>query len=186
MPEKIWVLRKIGDGDDEILILLRNPYGSGPEAYQREGTLENRLCKVITLALDYINQNVEALFYEGKGNIDKASKDGKSESIKMTPLAKEAISQFFFGKEGFCKDDFGKTEGFAFELKEARRRLRSGEVPFFLYPLRIFQKETRRKEMDKVGKEEDLNLDETRVLEIVNKRLAELGLSMDKIMAKGK
>jgi len=186
MPEKIWVLRKIGDGDDEILILLRNPYGSGPEAYQREGTLENRLCKVITLALDYINQNVEALFYEGKGNIDKASKDGKSESIKMTPLAKEAISQFFFGKEGFCKDDFGKTEGFAFELKEARRRLRSGAVPFFLYPLRIFQKETRRKEMDKVGKEEDLNLDETRVLEIVNKRLAELGLSMDKIMAKGK
>ena len=186
MPEKIWVLRKIGEGDDEILIMLRNPYGSSPDAYQREGTMENRLCKVITLALDYIDQNVEALFYEGKGDSDKASKDGKSESIKMTPLAKEAISQFFFGKEGFCKDDFGKTEGFAFELKDARRRLRSGEVPFFLYPLRIFQKDTGKEVMDRVGKEEDLNLDEMRVLEIVNKRLAELGLSMDNTMAKGK
>jgi hypothetical protein len=147
--------------------------------------MENRLCKVITLALDYIDQNVEALFYEGKGDSDKASKDGKSESIKMTPLAKEAISRFFFGKEGFCKDDFGKTEGFAFELKDARRRLRSGEVPFFLYPLRIFQKDTGKEVMDRVGKE-DLNLDEMRVLEIVNKRLAELGLSMDNTMAKGK
>jgi len=186
MPEKIWILRKICEGDDEILILLRNPYGSDPEAYQREGTLENRLDKAITLALDYINQNVEALFYEGKGNSDKAPMDVKSESIKLTPLAKEAISRFFFGEEGFYKDDFGKTEGFAFELKEARRRLRSGEVPAFLYPLRIFRKDTRKEERDRIGREENLNLDETRVLEIVNKRLAELGLSMDKIMAKGK
>ena len=79
-----------------------------------------------------------------------------------------------------------ETEGFTFELKDARRRLRSGEVPFFLYPLRIFQKDTGKEVMDRVGKEEDLNLDEMRVLEIVNKRLAELGLNMDNIMAKEK
>jgi len=66
LPENIWVLRKMGEGDDEILIMLRNPYGSDPEAYRKEGTLESRFCKVITLALQYMNQNEEDLFYEAR------------------------------------------------------------------------------------------------------------------------
>ena len=50
---------------------------------------------------------------------------------------------FFFGPEGMGKDGFGKTSGFAFELKEARRRLRDGEKPFFHNPLRIFYKDVK-------------------------------------------
>jgi len=99
--------------------MLRSPYGGAPEAHKKEGTLENRFCKEITLALQYMNQNVEDLFYEGK-EMAKSDSAGTKESIKQTPLAKGALSRFFFGPEGFIKDNFGKNEGFAFELREAR------------------------------------------------------------------
>jgi hypothetical protein len=177
-PENIWVLRKMGEGDDEIMIMLRNPYGDDPEAHKKKGTLENRFCKVITLALQYMNQNVEDLFYEGKES-DKPATTGKEESIKLTPLAKAALSRFFFGQEGFIKDGFGKADGFAFELREARRRLRAGERPFFHYPMRIFEKvngEDRCREV----RPDTFGLDEQRIMEIINKRvdqkLAEIGL----------
>ncbi len=32
---KIWVLRKMGEVEDEILIMLRNPYGGDAQAYTR-------------------------------------------------------------------------------------------------------------------------------------------------------
>jgi hypothetical protein len=178
MPQNIWVLRKMGEKDDEILIMLRNPYGSDPEAHRKEGTLENRFCKVITLALQYMNQNVEDLFYEGK-EMAKPASAGKEESIKLTPLAKGALSRFFFGPEGFIKDNFGKNEGFAFELREARWRLRAGEKPFFHYPRKIFEK-VNGKDEGKEVRQEAFGLDEQRIMEIVNKRvdqrLAEMGL----------
>jgi hypothetical protein len=120
--KKIWVLRKISEGENEILILLRNPYGSCPEAYCKVGTLENRFCKMISLAMEYMNQNKEDLM------------------PRLTYFARDALSQFFFGPEGFVKDNFGKTSGLAFELREARRRLRKGERPFFRNPLRIYSK----------------------------------------------
>jgi hypothetical protein len=41
--DRIWVLRKMGEENDEILMLLRNPYGLSPNAYLEKGTLENRL-----------------------------------------------------------------------------------------------------------------------------------------------
>lgn len=176
-PNNIWVLRKIGDGNDEILILLRNPYGYSPDAHKTEGTLENRLCKVISLALQYINENVQDLFYGGEEAI-KAVKDGKDETVKLTPLATQALSQFFFGEEGFIKDNFGNIEGFAFELRQARKRLRSGERPFFLSPLRIFERETK-KYAEEENKAESVSIDEQKILELVNKlvdqRLAEIG-----------
>ncbi len=171
----IWALRKMGDGDDEVLILLRNPYGGDSRAYKEEGTLENRFCQVITLALQYMNQNSEDLFYEGKDN-DKTAKGGKDEQVKLTQLSKDALNRFFFGKEGFVKDNFGKTEGFAFELRQARRRLRDGEQPPFIYnPMRIFEKEAEKQDKKKTGTEYT-NLDEQKIKEIVNKRLADLGL----------
>ncbi|MCX6668730.1 MAG: hypothetical protein NTV25_02855 [Methanothrix sp.] len=164
------------------MIMLRNPYGSDPEAYRKEGTLENRFCKVITLALQYMNQNVEDLFYEGKES-EKPASTGKEESIKLTSLAKGALSRFFFGPEGFIKDNFGKNEGFAFELREARRRLRAGEKPFFHYPRRIFEK-VNGKDEGKEVRQETLGLDEQRIMEIVNKRvdqrLAEMGFNLQK------
>lgn len=174
----IWVLRKMGEGDDEALILLRNPYGGNSGAYKEEGTLENRFCQVITLALRYMNQNSEDLFYEGKDS-DKTANGGKGEQVKLTKLSKDALSQFFFGKEGFAKDNFGKTEGFAFELRQARRQLRDGEQPpFFLSPMRIFRKDA--ESQDKKGiVTEYTSLDEQKIMEIVNKRLADLGLILD-------
>jgi len=149
--------------------MLRNPYGADPEAYKKEGTLENRFCNVITLALQYINQNKEDLFYEGKES-DKPAMAGKEESIKLTPLAKGPLSRFFFGPEGFIKDNFGKTEGFAFELREARRRLRAGEKPFFHYPRRIFEKDARNEER-REQRAETLGLDEQRIMAMVDKRV---------------
>ncbi|MDD4579575.1 MAG: hypothetical protein PHF80_02750, partial [Methanothrix sp.] len=47
----IWPMRKMGEGENEILILLRNPYGGDARAYLRDDTLEGRFCKVISLAL---------------------------------------------------------------------------------------------------------------------------------------
>lgn len=178
LPQNIWVLRKVGEGDDEILIMLRNPYGGDPDAHKNGGTLENRFCKVITLALQYMDQNVEDLFYEGRKS-EKPNLEGKAESIKLTPLAKGALSRFFFGPEGFIKGNFGKNEGFAFELREARRRLQDGEKPFFLYPMRIFEK-VNGKDEGKEMRAETPGLDEQRIMEMVNKRvdqrLAEMGL----------
>ena len=137
--QNIWIFRNMREGNDEILVLLRNPYGSDPDAHMREGTLENRFCEVITMALKYIAQNVEALFYEGKSGEKRAKKEN-DDQIKLTKLSKEAVSQFFFGKNGFDKDNFGMTDGFVYELDEARRRLKRGTTPFFLKPMRIFQK----------------------------------------------
>jgi len=178
LPENIWVLRKMGEGNDEILIMLRNPYGFDPEAYRKEGTMESRFCKVIKLALQYMNQNVEDLFYEGKES-EKPASTGKEDSIKLTPRAKEALSRFFFGPEGFIKDNFGKNAGFAFELREARRRLRAGERPFFHYPMRIFEKDERSGER-REQRAETFGLEEQKIMELVNKRvdqrLVEMGL----------
>ena len=132
---RIWVMRKIGDRDDEILILLRNPYGNDPNGYCKEGTLENRFCKVISLAWNYIVQHPEDLFYEGKR--EKSKNEGQvAEQMKLTERSKDALKLFFFGPDGI-----GNTQsGFAFELREAMRRLRDGEKPFFRDPLRIYSK----------------------------------------------
>ena len=89
------------------------------------------------MALQYISQHPEDLFYEGKQE-EKSKKDSKpTEQVRLTGASKEALKMFFFGPEGMGKD------GFAFELKEARRRLRDGEKPFFHNPLRIFYKEAK-------------------------------------------
>jgi hypothetical protein len=143
--EKIWPMRKIGEGENEILILLRNPYGKDPKAdpekytpaYLKDDTLEKRICEVISLALKQIIQNPEDLIYEGKEK-ENGGKDGddKSDQVRLTDTSKQALKTYFFGSDGS-----GKSSGFVFELKEARKRLRDGEKPFFINPLRIFQKE---------------------------------------------
>lgn len=170
-PERIWPMRKMGEGNNEILILLRNPYGGDPKAYLKEGTLENRFCRVISLALQYMSQHPEDLFYEGKQE-EKSKKDGKpAEQVKLTAESKDALKKFFFGQEGIGKDGFGKTSGFAFELKEARRRLRDGKKPFFNNPLRIFYKESK-DEVENKNKVPDLDKD--KIARAVDERIKEL------------
>jgi len=126
----------MGEGKNEILILLRNPYGGDPKAYLKENTLEKRFCKVISLALQYVKQNPEDLFYEGIDEGKDKKRGQAAEKIRLTEKSKEALRLFFFGPDGT-----GKTEGFVFELKEARKRLSYGEKPFFDRSLRIFQKD---------------------------------------------
>jgi hypothetical protein len=171
-PEvEIQVFRKMGEENDEILILLRNPYGDDPGAYKRDGTLENKLCKVTESTLQYMNTNAEDLFYEGKES-RKQAKEEEDEAVKLTKEAKQSLEKYFFGEEGYIKDDIGKTNGLAFELKEANRRLKAGEKPFFLDPLWIFKKDARKKIGD-VRKTDVINLDENRIVEIVDRRIDE-------------
>jgi hypothetical protein len=170
----IWPMRKMGEGENEILILLRNPYGDDPKAYLKENTLENRFCKVITLALQYISQRPEDLFYEGKEKIkEKSGKDGKADQVRLTEQSKQALKTFFFGPDGSSK-----TSGFVFELKEARKRLRDGEKPFFINPLRIFQKEVvvsadTKKSHERAKSDEEI----ARMVDArINEKLMEMGL----------
>ena len=139
----VQVYRKLGEENDEILILLRNPYGSDPDACNKEGTLERKFCKIIKSVLKYMNENVGDLFYEGNYS-QKAAETEDDVAVKLTKLSRDALTQFFFGKEGYLKDHIGKNEGFAYELREARRRLKAGknpsEEPVFCEPLRIFKK----------------------------------------------
>ncbi|MDD2754007.1 MAG: hypothetical protein PHS80_00635 [Methanothrix sp.] len=136
-PENIWPARKMGEGNNEILILLRNPYGGDANAYKKVGTLENRFCMVIAQALQYIKEHPEDLFYEGKQE-EKDKKDDKPvEQVKLTALSKKALKTFFFGADGSSQ-----TSGLVFELNKARKRIKDGEKPFFINPLRIFQKES--------------------------------------------
>jgi len=165
-PGSIMLVRKMGEGNNEILILLRNPYGGDPNAYKKVGTLENRFCTVITQALQYIKEHPEYLFYEGKQE-EKDKKDNKpSEQVKLTALSKEALKTFFFGPDGSSQ-----TSGFVFELNEARKRLRNGEKPFFRDPLRIFLRESK-VVAENQGKGSEMDKDE--IARAVDKRIKEL------------
>jgi len=170
--ERIWPARKMGEGNNEILILLRNPYGGDPSAYKTEGTLENRLCKVISQALKYIKEQPEDLFYEGK-QADKGKKEDKaSDQVRLTLASKEALKMFFFGPDGMDEDSFGKTSGFAFELKEARRRLMEGEKPLFEKPLRIFYRDSRAATSNVTHEASEFSKDQ--IAKAVDQRIREL------------
>jgi len=163
--DRIWPMRKMGEAENEILVLLRNPYGSDTKAYLRDDTLENRFCKVISLALQYIRQSPEDLFYEGKKM--KKGKDGKSDQVRLTDGSKQALKTFFFGEDGS-----GKSSGFIFELNEARKRLRDGEKPFFINPLRIFQKDAI--VSDEAKRSASLARTDEEIARIVDARIQEL------------
>ncbi|MGV8174439.1 MAG: hypothetical protein ACP5OU_01910 [Methanothrix sp.] len=166
LPQNIWPVRKMGEDENEVLILLRNPYGGDPKAYLRDDSLENRFCKVISLALQYIKQRPEDLFYEGKDD-GKNDKNGSPDQVRLTERSKQALKTFFFGQ-----DDSANQGGFVFELKEARKRLRDGEKPFFISPMRIFQKEELAK--DDIKKSNGKTTSEAEVLKLIDARINEL------------
>ena len=170
LPENIWPLRKMGEGENEVLILLRNPYGGDPKAYLKEGTLENRFCQVISLALQYIRQRPEDIFYEGKEEGGNGEKNGGSEQIRLTERSKEAIKTFFFGPDG-TPDKPSNKSGFVFELKEARKRLRDGQKPFFINPMRIFLREASDKDELKSSGQ---FMDQDEIVRVVDARINEL------------
>ena len=180
--ENIWVPRKMGEGNDEILILLRNPYGGDKEAYDKPGTLENKISKVIESTLKYIDTNEDALFYRGK------KKEGEEVPVSLTDKASKAVGEYFFGQGYPNRETFGKTEGLVFELRKALRRLEAGKDPesnvepfdphngdpLFRKELRIFKPKVDGK--PEPGSEECSEIDKSKegeIEKIVDKRIEE-------------
>ena len=157
--ELIWVNRKMGEKDDEILILLRNPYGEEcpidhkGEAHPIEGTLENKFCEIIGSALDYLEKNHDEAVDRGRAN--------------------DILEKFFFGRDGT-----GRTEGFGFRLEEAKKRLYKGEKNFFKDPIWIFEDEFKNNTKKDINSETYCS-DEEKIAKLVNKlveeKLAEKG-----------
>jgi hypothetical protein len=116
LPEgRIEPWRKLGENHwDEILILLRNPYGE-ERGCEVKGNLEYRLHRVIRMALKYMDDPESNLVAEG-----------------MPDLTKRAIKDYFYGEDGMRK-----------RLEEGLIRIENGEKPFFLNERNIFERSSR-------------------------------------------
>lgn len=116
LPEgRIEPWRKLGENHwDEILILLRNPYGE-ERGCEEKGNLEYRLHRVIRMALKYMDDPESNLVAEG-----------------MPDLTKRAIEDYFYGDDGIQE-----------RLKEGLLRIEKGEKPFFLDERNIFERSSR-------------------------------------------
>jgi hypothetical protein len=111
-PNKIKIYRKLGDSrNEDMLILLRNPYGGSPNEHRREGTLEWRLHEIISLAIKYVDENQTNIL--GVQN--------------FTDLTNNKLRNYFYGEGGLLD-----------ELHNCLDRLESGERPVFQRPLSIF------------------------------------------------
>lgn len=109
---KIKIYRKLGDSKNEdILILLRNPYGGIPGEHERQGTMEWRLYDIINESINYINENEDNIL--------------GFQSYK--PVTKEKLRNYFYGENGLLD-----------ELNNCIDRLENGERLIFKKPLTIF------------------------------------------------
>jgi hypothetical protein len=149
--DRIEPWRKLGvNHADEILILLRNPYGE-ERGCEVKGNLEYRLHRVIRMALRYMDDSESNLVQEGMPN-----------------LTKRALEDYFYGDDG-VRD----------RLKEGLKRIEEGKKPFFLNERNIFGRSAQESGVSelhrgdqKVGDEEIRRL----VEEEVRRVLAERGL----------
>jgi hypothetical protein len=108
---RIFVFQKLGEGGyEDMLILLRNPYGGTPGEHTRLGTLEWRIHRVITEALRYIQDNRANIF----------SRFG------YTQNSLEKLQTYFYGEGGLAN-----------QLHICLDRLENGKKPIFTNPLRI-------------------------------------------------
>ena len=122
---RIKIYRKIGNhGSDEMLILLRNPYGQDPEAYKKEGTFENRIHGIIDKGIRYLDEN--------EGDIILAG---------MPDDTKIALGTYLYGEAWLDKSLRGldgsglnrERRKFKKKLEKAKSNLKSEEVqPPFL------------------------------------------------------
>ena len=140
--------RKLGEnGWDEILILLRNPYGD-KRGCEVKGNLEYRLHRVIRRALSYMNDPESNLVKEGMPE-------------KTT---KKAIYDYFYGEDGMQK-----------RLEEGLKRIEDGERPFFLNEKNIFESSARDSSISKASWSGG-EVDEDAVRKIVEQILRERGI----------
>lgn len=114
--DRIKVYRKIGDGHSEdMLILLRNPYGGSPGAHEDKETFEGRIHDVMDQAIRYMEDDQENILgYLG-----------------YCDFTKEHLRNYFYGKGGLKE-----------ELQRSMERLEKGKKPIFSRPLSIFKGET--------------------------------------------
>jgi hypothetical protein len=110
--EKVKVYRKIGDGRlEDVLILLRNPYGGTPGAHIIENTFEWRMHCIISEAITYIDENPTNII----------------EYLGYKDMTKEHLRSYFYGEDALRS-----------ELHKCLKRLENGEKPVFTRQLRIF------------------------------------------------
>lgn len=152
---KIKVYRKLGDSKNEdMLILLRNPFGGTPGEHEKEGTLEWRFHDIISKSLDYINQNEENILgFQG-----------------YKDAARGPLRNYFYGKDGL-RD----------ELIRSRERLERGDKQIFSKPLYIFKGDAASVASQDVGKPSGgmLGVDETRLRKIVREEVKKVMVSND-------
>lgn len=151
---KIKIYRKLCDSKNEdMLILLRNPFGGTPGEHENEGTLEWRFHDIITKSLDYINQNEENILgFQG-----------------YKDAAREPLRNYFYGKNGL-RD----------ELIRSRERLERGDKQIFSKPLYIFKAATASVPATQEACKADpavIGLDEARLREMVKEELKEILIS---------
>ena len=156
LPEgKIRIYRKLGDSKNEdMLILLRNPFGGTPGEHKNEGTLEWRFHDIITKSLDYINQNEENILgFQG-----------------YKDAARGPLRTYFYGKDGL-RD----------ELIRSKDRLENGERQIFSKPLYIFKADTPSVQDAQdaciVGSAATTGLDEVRLRKMVKEELKKILIS---------
>jgi cell division GTPase FtsZ len=110
--EKVKVYRKIGDGrHEEVLILLRDPYGGTPGAHEIEDTFEWRMHGIVSEAITYADENPTNII----------------EYLGYKDLTKEHLRRYLYGENGLGS-----------ELQKCLTRLESGEKPVFTRQLKIF------------------------------------------------
>ena len=115
--DHINVYRKLGNGfGEDILILLRNPYGgkAGEQNEKKNGedlTFESRVYDLIESAVSYIDENEPNIInFEG-----------------YSDLTKKCLKNYFYGSGGLRE-----------ELKKACQRIEEGKKPIFIKQIKIF------------------------------------------------
>ena len=110
---RIKIYRKLGDSKvEDILILLRNPYGGRPGEHKRQGTLEWRLYEVISLSIKYIDENQTNIL--------------GFQSYK--DITKDKLRNYFYGENGLLQ-----------MLHDCLDRIENGDRLVFRKPLEIFR-----------------------------------------------
>ena len=150
--DKIKIYRKLGDSKNEdMLVLLRNPYGGTPGEHKRQGTLEWRFHDIITESVNYIDQNENNILgFQG-----------------YKQITKEKLRNYIYGENGL-RD----------ELYNCIDRLENGERPIFKRPLRIFGNGAKAPAVV-IGDPEMLVEDKARLREMVKAELQEILRSED-------
>jgi hypothetical protein len=160
--DKINVFRKIGDGRfEDVLILLRNPYGGSPGAHKDKEAFEGRIYDIINEALKFMETNQKNIL----------------ETMGYTDFTKEHLRNYFYGKGGL-----------KWELLRSLERLELGKKPLFTRPLSIFKDSTaisqvpkmveiekeRLKDLMNIGLKEMLNSEEceSKIRDIVESQLS--------------